>query len=352
MESGLKLIVRLGFLTAAAVVWILFVFGMPKSVAPELGASDDAQVIRGVILPQTPEMAIPTAITVAGSLLVVLDRYDDEQIVVLDRETGRHLYSLGARGEGPGEMMAAWSMDTRGDTLTVLDAQLQRVSRYDLAMGSQLSQERLPELGPAMAIAELPRGCITLRGIFGDLPLALVCGSDVRLAGELPPSDTEAPPNILLHAYQSHMQARPDRQRLVSATRQAGWIEIHDGQSNQIRRFVGPFGFEPAFNVASGASGLALRQTNELRFGYVGLAATQEWIYGLFSGRLWAAHGADASKARSIHMFDWEGELVDILELPRDAVTIAVSEDGMLYAIEYEPEPRILMYKLTGQATG
>ena len=46
-------------------------------------------------------------------------------------------------------------------------------------------------------------------------------------------------------------------------------------------------------------------------------------------------------------MFGWDGSLVTILRLDRDALALAVDEaNGWLFTIEYDPVPAILRYEL------
>jgi hypothetical protein len=85
----------------------------------------------------------------------------------------------------------------------------------------------------------------------------------------------------------------------------------------------------------------------DMRFGYVRIATTDDRIYALFSGRSNRGSPRDAPYGRFVHVYDWDGEFLAALELDNAALEIAVDPLGEeLYATIEEPEPGVRVYSL------
>ncbi|NIU77657.1 MAG: hypothetical protein GWN71_30125, partial [Gammaproteobacteria bacterium] len=90
-----------------------------------------------------------------------------------------------------------------------------------------------------------------------------------------------------------------------------------------------PFDFEPVFEVGRKNGQPSLATGADLRFGYVDVATTEDRIYALFSGQ--TRGGAPPGRAvfgLYVHVYDWTGQLREVLELDRPAISVAVTEDG------------------------
>ncbi len=337
-------------------LWTRLVFGTGDDLGPATlsHAGMDVRVLQGARLPETPELSLPTSVRTAGETLVLLDRYADNAILVLDRADGSPLRSAGPKGEGPEELTAAWSVDVihePQDAIRVMDLALLRFSVFSLADLSLLSVDKIDGLGRITDHVELPDGRIA---VIGSLNLARIAFLDahgvvVGHGGQLPPAEGNIPTPVLLHAYQGFMEPNPQRTLLSIVTRHAGWLEIYTAEGSLLRRVSGPFEFDPLYTVAEGVKGPAMVPERGLRYGYLDSATTDSRIFALFSGRLNGVSESDAVYGRHVHVFDWAGNLVEVLELSGDTFAIAVDEAGsQMYAIEHFPEPRILVYDLTG----
>jgi hypothetical protein len=155
------------------------------------------------------------------------------------------------------------------------------------------------------------------------------------------------PVPILQHAYQAFMAARPDKSRFVLVDRHAGSIEIFDSRGTLTHRVSGPTAFEPKFTVATRGGQPVFASGEDLRFGYMGVAATQSRIYALFSGRRRGDYPGTATEADALHVFDWDGRLLTTAHLPTPAVAIAVGpRDSLAYVLVDEPAPSVFEYQL------
>jgi hypothetical protein len=141
--------------------------------------------------------------------------------------------------------------------------------------------------------------------------------------------------------------------RIAVAARYAGSLEVFDAAGKREREIRGPFEFLPAFSVGEGERGPAMATGDDLRFGYVDLAVTDRYVFGLFSGRTRGQAEEDASLGRYVHVFTWDGDLVDVLELDADASAIEASETGSeLYVLRNDPVPSIWVYPVPLGASG
>ncbi len=333
--------------------WAAFVFGTGDQWPASLDHSALSPTrLSAHVLGESPEFGLPTEIRIAGTDLVVLDRYADLRVQLLRRSTGAYVGGFGREGDGPNEFRAPWSVEIVDQRVGVLDLRLQRISWFSLRDFELTRQQSVAGLGTVTDFVELQTGDLAAIGSFSRGRLAVLDSQGVlkRFAGALPPSSDDIPNSVLLHAFQSYMEARPDREYLALVTRHAGWLEIYDQMGSPLIRTAGPFSFDPKYEVVQGARGLVMKSGRDLRFGYVDLSAADSLIYALFSGRLRGAFpDGQAVYGRYVHVFDWEGNLVEVLELSGDTFAIAVDEAGsQMYAIEHFPEPRILVYDLTG----
>jgi len=323
---------------------------LDHGAVPQLDASSR-------ILCDTAALGIPTDLLVVGDYLVVLDIASDSVLHFFDRRTKTYRGQLGRRGEGPGEVMAAWSLDHYGEAdnaFWLYDAGLRRLTEVDirrsLAAG-QLSHTQLIGLiasGTPTGPLWLDSTIVSL-GFFtqGRIMVFNREGEPDSTIGPVPKAGDELPPSVVQHVYQGTLVRRPDGQKLAAVTRHAGQIEIYDMHGARTLR-NGPLTVEPRYSVRSGSRGPSMRTGSDLRFGYVDATATQEHIYALFSGRTREGFPGRAYLGSHVHVFDWNGNFEYALSLDSEvgAITIEVNA-SVLYALRHNPTPAVLAYDLS-----
>jgi hypothetical protein len=358
----MSLLVRVPLGTAAFIAWLGVAFGSYKAPPPDdaLGPSPDPVAeypLTGTSLYEGEILAMPSQVAVVGDRIVLVDGFAERPIHVLDAASGTYVASFGRSGEGPGEFEWPRAVESAGSGshgFWVFDAALSRLTLVEPDLwAAQPSSERvtLSIRGPAQVTNVIRIG--------GDLLLGAGFFSDGRLghfdgkgdytgaSGPLPVSATEAPPGVLQHAYRGVLKSNPARTRLVFANRHAGFLEIYGSDGEPLRRIDGPYGFEPSFTVRLGEQGPGLATGDDLRFGYVDVATTNDRIYALFSGRTRTGHPEDVVYGQTVHVFDWDGTFVSILHLDADVMAIAVDEvRTRLLAVRHLPAPAVLSYDL------
>lgn len=343
----------------AVVAWVYFAF-YPRdrvSAGPALLEPDAPTVIvRADIVHASEELAIPTDLEVVGGHLVLVDRYADHPIHIVDATEGELLRSLGRAGDGPGEYRQLSSIAPVPGSSTAFwayDMGLARLTYVDLADEGTLQrpwEARLMTLqsdgARVTGIEWTSEDRFLAAGFFPDGRLGEF-GADGEMRGvlgALPSNPNHAPASVLQHAYMGTLKAHPEGSRLALALRHASVIEIRDADGSLIARTVGPQeDFEPKFETADTERGAKMRSGSDMRFGYIDMAVTGDRIYGLFSGRTREGYSGRATLGRYIHVFDWDGTLEEVIEVEDDLIAIAVPSDGStLYAVRHDPVPAVL----------
>ncbi len=320
--------------------------------------------LTGRVLNADDALAVPTRVAVVGGHLIVLDPVADSMVKEIDRDDGRLVRQFGRRGQGPGEFEGPWSIDPvpgSSSRFWVYDLMLDRSTLVDLDADfddrARLGDRILRLRGTATLLDPIRvAGHIVSPGLFQSGRLAILDGRGtlLRKTGPTPlPQLPDIPASVRQHAYQSRMEPNPSRTRLALATRHADRIDIYRADGTPITAAQRLFRFEPAFEVGEHDGRPVFATGGDLRFGYIDLATTERRIYALFSGRTRAGFPGRANYGRFVHVFDWSGRLVRVLELDTPAIAVAVDAAGRtLYTIRHDPKPAILAYDLAGLAAG
>jgi len=333
--------------------------GRGGSGPPEL-SHDDLLLknLPGQIVYEGPSIAIPTEIAVVGRYVVVSDLSSDSVFHAFDPEHKGTAVQFGRRGSGPGEFEQAWTMDpvsTGPANMWVYDAALARLTHVGLLEGNA---GPAPVVGRIIGIqapavltgpAWVDSNTLVSLGFFTRGRIAFLSAEGVfrYVVGELPAVSTTAPPEVVQQVNQATLAVHPDRNLLAAATRYASKVEIYRSDGTTVGTFQGPLTVEPRFQVLSSKGRPTMATSGELRFGYIDLTASVEYIYALFSGRTREGFPGSANFGRFVHVFDWSGEFVYAIELDATVLTIAVDDAGQhLYATRHEPEPAVLRYDI------
>lgn len=298
-------------------------------------------------------LALPHLMAFAGEYLLVADVGGAAALHVL--RDGQLLASFGRKGEGPGEFSAirtiqptpdgrgVWLYDPGNSRLTLLDLEAVVAKRGDAVRETVVLRSSLVP----MNAVRLSDTLIASSGLFTAGRLALFGGTGHlrRVVGPLPPTREGVPAPVAQHAYTGTLVRHPGRPLLALATRHADRVELYalDGTLRGVAR--GPMRFEPVYEVQS-RGGVPLMATGEdLRFGYVDLVAAGDRLYALFSGHTRAERPGRANFGRQVHVFDWGGTLLRVVELDGPVLSLAVGPDGRsLYAVRHDPQPAVVRY--------
>lgn len=331
-----------------------------RDVPDELDHSGlGAQPLEGATLYADSSLGLAGNLAVLEDKLVVLDAYGDSAIHVLRRADGELLHRFGRRGQGPGEFDGPRSADPvpgRNDAFWVFDAALRRLTLVELTSGNGVAtvdRDVFVNLDANTTLLDpvlVDNGFVSA-GFFsgGRLGRFDANGELIETVGEIPETTVgDFPAVVRQQAYQPKLRPNPSRTMLVLATRHSDQLEIYQMDGTPVRRVYGPFRFEPtSFDMGQRGEWIGMIPEPDLRFGYVGVAATDDRIYALFSGRTNGAFEREAPYAEYVHVYDWDGEFHGVLKLDRASLGIAVDPQGReLYLTTEDPEPAVRVYPL------
>jgi hypothetical protein len=82
-------------------------------------------------------------------------------------------------------------------------------------------------------------------------------------------------------------------------------------------------------------------------FGYIDVATTDRHIFALYAGRPWREMQSTEYAAEWVHVYDWNGRLLEFLHLSSPVVGLAVDGDEeRLFAYRLDPAPALLSFPL------
>jgi hypothetical protein len=322
-------------------------------------AAPKAVPLSGRVVAKGEFLGRPSSISVAGDRLVVTDA-SAPFVHILSAADGSHQVSFGEAGKGPGEFREAAQVlpDVRGDgSFWVLDASLCRVSHFSMPAGAAVPRVdqtlNLDAGGPTLLMKAdwLTDSTIVATGIFPDGRMAVTDrrGHILRYIGKRPesPAGQDVPITVLQHAFTGPLTVAPDRRHVAMGTENADRLEIYRPDGTPVRAVRGAFGFDPVYEVHRKPAGNTMATGQDLRFGYTGLASTNDHVYAMYSGQLRGEGGMYSYFGTEVHVYTWNGDRVATYALDERARAIAVTPDGRrLYAVQWTPEPRVVQYSL------
>ncbi len=319
------------------------------------------RLTRAVIATALPN---PAVVRYSSGVLVVLDRTADTAVHVLDARSGATLGAFGTRGTAPEQFVGVWSVDpaSSGDGRTwIFDLTQRRM--HGVNIGTWLAQrhrglsnppgQTLVTFAADAALTNPTRlsdGTFVSPGFFygGRLARFDSAGHLLTLTGPEPVGDTTVPTPVRQHAYQITFAPDSARKRFVAATWYGGAISILNLAGQSESNIVTPFRFDPQYRDVLREGEHVMLLTPDARNGYIDAAATERYIFALFSGRSQASGRRRAGYAEYVHVFTWGGKLIGVLHLAAEAGSIAVSPDGsMLYAAHPAPHGAVDFYDLS-----
>lgn len=306
-------------------------------------------------LHRSDALALPLGSAVVGDLLIVVDVASDSAIHVLNRFDGRLLASYGRKGEGPGEFMAAPTVDPdrAANSVWVFDADLSRITYVNLGQLLTHPDSVVPRMinlraeGPLEAPLWTSQGSILSPGHFASRRLIQLDSNGTQTGFVGPPlaGDPLIDAVVRQQIHQATSATNPSRDRLVVVSRWVPRIEIFDPEGTLLTLAQAPFEWDITPDNIYSLTVWAV--TKDMPYGYVSVAASKRWVFALFSGRTRRSHPENTGFGEVVHVFDWSGRFVGYIPLAAEALTISVDPEGTtLYVVEWEPVPTVSAYAL------
>lgn len=291
-----------------------------------------------------------------GPFVVVSQPYHEPHLLVIDTATGQVAQALGRHGEGPGEFNFPGDVSRVGgaaERIWIADPGLRRLTPLRLVDG-QVRIDTAAIVSPgvgAKAFGGTPWTDTTflISGSYAEGRFQVISQSGVVISrlGEQERGDTAVPLPIMLAASQEVLAVDHSRRRIVGAGIMNGIVRIYDSLGTVLHRAETPYAIAPYYRIGTKEGAVSMQPQPGTRYGYLGVAATDRLIFTLFSGRTIRGHQGGASAGRFIHVFNWDGRLVGILELSEAVGAISLTPDGRtILASGWEPQPAVLRIRI------
>lgn len=296
--------------------------------------------------------AQPQEMEVVGAHLVVTDLRAREPLALVDRRTGR-IRPFGRFGRGPGEFLWPRSIEATEDgrQAWIYDLQGRRATLYDLS-DPELRHRDIVSL-PGMLSQTVRRGdTLVANGLFQHEVLRVHARSqnEFQLARKeaVTPFSRELPDVVMLIG-RTALAADPARERMVAVYQFRNQLDFFDRHGRKVRSVAGPRDFTPVYRVIPDPREKMNRfvPTGSTQYAYLDVAVSGRRVYALFSGKSRGESGKeDVGQATEVHVFDWEGRLVDLLTLEQPVYRIALDPaTGVLYGLRNEPYPGVVEFR-------
>lgn len=295
----------------------------------------------------------PIDVALFDDRLIILSRNGDSVVTIVDPSNKKIIERVIGFGKGPKEVLTPWSLVKlyhSGDGFSVYDASLFRFVNYDLDTKTS-SYSGITKLrkagGRIIQPTWLNDSTIVATGFFelGRIAFFDSTGNLLKYSGAIPPGGEGVPKAVRQHAYQSSISVSPNGKNIVLATRHSDKIEIYNQNGKPKILIKGVKSFEPEYDVEYVRGTPTMSSGGNLRFGYIDIATTHNYIYGLFSGRF--RSDGNANYGQKIHVFDWDGKLINALQLSHNTISINVgNSECILIALHPFSKEKISIYEL------
>lgn len=300
-----------------------------------------------------PDLTLPAGLALTNSLLLVLNPYDAPHLFVIDRRTGRRLCAVVGTGGGPTEVQFAQSV--------AVSASENRVWIADPNQGRIVALPLDSLCSPELAGSTIVVGSASFRNIarlgsdrFLSLDMSGAArfvefndsGRVVRRFGTIPRLQN-VPPSVGAGVYQSVFALGPGDSTIVLAGLRTGTLAFCNRDCSVLDSVVTPITVEPAYSVGGHSGAPSMVPDPSMRYGYLGVAAGPEETVALFSGRSLAKAGQRANAGTDLHVFSWNGQLVEVLRLDVEVSSVAVDwASRTLYGTRWGEDPGVIAVSL------
>jgi len=153
-------------------------------------------------------------------------------------------------------------------------------------------------------------------------------------------------PDIAIHLNRNALVSNPAHTRVALAFLYVARLEIMSSDGMD-RALSGPTEVKLAYRTMNDpVEGIErFLRTDDTRFAYVDVAADDDRVYALFSGRSRGEWKEAAGLGDTLDIWTWDGDFVGEWRLPKPVSCIAVDyRSHRLYAAVAEPQPNLLEF--------
>lgn len=296
---------------------------------------------------------------VSGNYMFIRNDWGETKLTVIDMSDKGKIYNFGVRGEAPNELTNPGPILLHPHSIDVFDGSKMSLLRYDVdsIMGRDSLATKIlfqTDLQGIISMVNLPNSNhYVASGVFlkGRLCLLDPKGAECAYFGRYPSDEdlTDIPFHVLGIAYQSLMCTQPTGNRTALVTRYGGILQIYewDLSKETAKEICCINKFSPQLTVKDINGTPNFRPNEETQWGYLSVAATDKYIFALYSGRFQKERNA-FYLGNEVHVFDWNGNPHYLLHLDCEGSSLAVNENRLYILAEYKDSKNdIVEYNLS-----
>jgi hypothetical protein len=296
----------------------------------------------------------PEKLKKEGQYLFIND-LKSTKVVTVFNINGTYKGNVGIKGKGPGEILSPFgSLDFYNTKVWVFDGTLNKYVGFQqdsIASNDYRptenelffdSKTRFYELGwlDSETIVGLGVSEVNNRLSFYNTNT-----KQTTHKGTLPPlPKKDIPVSIHKQSLMATLKVKPDKSKIALANLYSDLIEIYNQDGSDVVKIKTNLDFLPKYELANNGYRVVMGQGGDTKFGYIDMCVSDTKIYALFSGK--TRDVSPFAFGTTIHVFDWKGTLLNVLELEKKSIAIEIdTDDKNLFVIEYG-NANVVQYKL------
>lgn len=298
----------------------------------------------------TDSLIFPGRLLTVGNYLIIAENKGEKPFHIYNIETNEY-FQAGAFGQGPDEVMIAWTMSKIDETsFLVFDGMQKKVVAYaveDLIQnGTALWEAKIDEQGLAGSPIYKDNSIYYLKDVSGGQRLYQLdlATNEVKGYGELPEKQNAS---IAEHVHSQAFQALMAKQgdNFVIVYRLASFFEIFNSEKQAWKATQGPDNFAPVYKQTSHEGSPMFAMTKGTISAYLDVSSGEEYTYMLYDGDELDISSFGA-QGNTIYMLDEHGAVVKKQEVAKDMGAMTVYKDSLVFGIRYDVEPELVKYTL------
>lgn len=289
------------------------------------------------------------------SFLILEDMSTSKQVKIIDLKNNK-IQEIISKGNGPGEMIAAYEMQILGKDLYVFCGQLRKIIKLSPDSNRQfkITEEFSLEENQTMGFYPLNKDMFVCLSNLGDdkrLTFLDNKGKIIKKLGDYPPLQTSKNIHGDNDIFGSYISATPSGNKIILACAYTDLFEIYDMNKLIINRYQGPLGIQLTVHQRNiGATGwMNQREPSYLTYCKVDACENEFWTgyIGFKEDRRKRSLISEVYPKR-IFCFNWQCKPIRKIELDYPFTAFDVDWVGkVLYTLEWKNEnPEIVSYSL------
>ncbi|AXG69863.1 TolB-like 6-blade propeller-like protein [Kordia sp. SMS9] len=305
-------------------------------------------------LKSSDSLSNPEKLKKLGAKLFIIDSKSNKVIKAFTTDD-TYIGSFGMKGKGPGEILSPFgSLDFHNDKVWIFDGTLNKYLGFQQdSIGSNDYKPTENELFFDSKVMFYELGWLDAETIVGldvseannRLLFYNITTKQITNKGSLPPlPKNNIPISIHKQSFMATLKVKPDKNKIALANLYADLIEIYNKDGSDVVKVKTNLDFLPKYELANNGYQTVMGQGGDTKFGYIDMCVSDAKIYALFSGKTRAV--SPFAFGKTIHVFDWKGTLLDVIELEKESIAIEIdTDDKNLFVIEFG-NANVVQYKL------